>query len=125
VRDPGEGHAGLRYKGSWEDGESGSLAAQGPARLVALAGVVRGEARLELEATEGVTVGFGSVRFPAPIGAREAITVTTDGERDVLRVGDAIRIALPGEPGGGARPFSIDVPARARAHVSGLAIARE
>jgi hypothetical protein len=125
LRDGADGRAGLALEGGWTVGADGTLAANGPARLTALVPVDLGVAQLTVEATEGVSLGWGEPRFPVPVTETlifERLELSAR-EADALTVGDFLRFALPRSSG--PRRFTLKIDAGAHATVRGLTLVSE
>ena len=123
LRDGADGRSGLVLEGGWTVGADGTLAANGPARLTALAPVDTGSALLAVEATEGVSLGWGEPRFPVPVTETlifEKLELQAR-EADALTVGDVLRFSLP--RANGPRRFTLRIEAGAHATVRGLTLA--
>ncbi len=126
LRDETDRLAGLRLEGrpgTWKTLADGALEATGPARLVALVPVDAGAAVLGLDASPGVSLGFGEPGFAAPATAKgtyRRLSLVAGPATDGLTVDELLRVAAPRTKG--PRSLVIDVAAGARAAVKGLKI---
>ncbi len=83
---------------------------------------VHGSAQLAVEATEGVSLGWGEPRFPVPVTETlifEKLELQAH-EADALTVGDILRFSLP--RASGPRRFTLRIDAGAHATVRGLTL---